>query len=427
MGGMFSHRSIVSAIELGTSKITVLVGESRADGRVDIIGMGEAPAAGIVKGEIANMEQTFEQLAVALEEADVSSGGELNNSRLFVLPVTGSGIDSYQGMGTVFIKNADKKITENDRFEAHQNARIHPLDADRTVLNSSESYFMIDDRRRLRNPINQTAYKLDAFVHIVHGLTNRLENFRSVVRESGYEDNVEIVFAPLASGAGILAEDERENGVLLVDFGAGATEYVAEFNTGVLASGMIQVGFEHVINDLSIGLELPMEVCRRLIENGTVSEAVRNRQEFIEIPAGTGKTKKIHLSSFETIVDSRLRELFEIIRTKLNADKVVLNNLNSGAVLTGGGALFDRSLEIFREVFDMSVRMGQPFDISGAATGLESPRYSTVWGALKIADYYLRLSDNASGGALRRLLDGVDGLVNRMSRAVGDFKSSFRV
>lgn len=153
---------------------------------------------------------------------------------------------------------------------------------------------------------------------------------------------------------------------------------------------------------------------------------MRDRAEYIEFPAGTGKVRRIPLAAFETIIDCRLRELFEIIRRKIN-DNAMLGNLNSGAVLTGGGAMFERTPEVFREVFDMSVRVGQPFGIGGAATGLENPRYSTVWGALKIADYYQRISENGSGGALRRLLDGVDGMVSRVRRVVGDFKGSFRV
>ncbi len=423
---MFQKRNIVSAIELGTSKITVLIGESGGDGHVDVIGYGEAPSAGIVKGEIANMEQAFDQLAVALENADISSGGELSNCRLFVIPVTGSGIDSYQGVGTVFIKNEEKRITEADREEAHRNGQVRTLDADRFVLQSSESYFMIDDRRRVRNPINQTAYKLDAYVHVVHGITNRIENFCTLVRESGYENNLDTVFAPFASGVGILAEDERENGVLLLDIGAGVTEYCIEYNTGALASGMIQVGFDHLVNDLAIGLELPFELCRKMMINGTFARSISSGSEFLEIPAGTGKKRQIPVATMENIIDCRLRELFEIIRMKIG-DSAILSNLNSGAVLTGGGALFPRTAEIFREIFDMSVRVGQPFGIGGAATGLENPRYSTVWGALKIADYYLRAHENSAGGAFQRLMGGVDGMVSRVQRAFSDLKNSFRV
>lgn len=425
---MFNTREIVTAIELGSSKICVLVGEAGQDGRVNIIGRGVAPSAGsIIKGEIDNMEKAFEQLSLALEDADRSSDRELGNSRVVVVAVTGCGIDSHCGVGTVFVKNEMHKVTEKERIEAHENARIQHLAPDREIINSSESYFLIDDRR-VRNPINQNARKLDAYVHVVHAIGARLENFRSIVRESGFEDAmVEVVFSPLAADFGILSDEERENGVVLIDIGAGTTEYVVEYNTGVQASGVIQVGFEHVCNDLAIGLDLHIDVCRKLATDGTLIAAIRDHREYLEFPRSTGKVRKIPVASFETIIDLRLREIFEIVRDSLAA-KGVLNNLDAGGVLTGGGALFERSAVLFREVFEMGCRIGQPLEAGGAVTGVENPRYSMIWGALKIAAYYNELnSARGNRGTVGGLLDAVDGFLNRTRRTWQNLRGSFRL
>ena len=422
---MFQNREIVTAIEFGSSKICVLVGESCENGTVKIIGRGEARADGMIKGEIANMDTVFEQLGNALNDADAASGGELNNTRIFVVPISGCGISSYAGVGTVFIKNENKRVSSHDREEAHQNALIHPLDPDRLVLNSAESYFVIDDQLHRRDPMGQTAYKLDAHVHIIHGLINRIENFRTVIRDSGYENNIDLVFSPLASGQGVLAEEERENGVMLIDFGAGVTDYHVEFNSGVLASGQIQVGFSHVLNDLAIGLELPLETCRKLIEDGTLSAALAERRQYLNIPQPLNRVRRIPLDAFETIYQLRLRELFSIIREQAEA-QTSLAKLNSGVVLTGGGALFEPVQKILRDEMQMSVRVGSPINMVGAVTGLENPRYSCVWGALKIADFYLRCDTAGSGGALNKLISGVDGVMTRMKEALGDFRGSFR-
>ena len=425
---MFNNREIVTAVELGSSKICVLVGEAGTDGRVSIIGRGVAPSAGaVVKGEIDNMEKAFEQLALALEDADKTSERELGNSRVLVVAVTGCGIDSHCGVGTVFIKNEEHKVTEKERIEAHENARIQHLAPDREIINSSESYFLIDDRR-VRNPINQNARKLDAYVHVVHAVAARLENFRSILRESGFEDSMmEVVFSPLAADVGILSDEERENGVLLIDIGAGTSEYVVEYNSGVLASGVLQVGFDHVCNDLAIGLGLHIDVCRKLTADGTLAAAIRERREFLEFPRSIGKVRRIPAASFETIIDLRLREIFEIIRDSLAA-KGALNNLDAGGVLTGGGALFERTPMLFREVFELGCRIGQPLEAGGAVTGVEDPRYSTVWGALKIAAYYNELNSGRSGrGTVGGLLDAVDGLLTRTRRTWRNLRGSFRL
>ena len=424
---MFHTRNIVTAIEIGTSKMNVLVGEAGTDGRVSVIGRGSAPSAGsVVKGEIEDMELAFEQLGAAIADAESSSEGMLNSTRIVVVAVTGCRIEAFQGIGSVVVKNEEHKVTSKERLEAHENARVLQLATGREIINSSESYFTIDERR-IRNPLNHTASKLDAYVHVVHADAARLENFRSIVRDSGFEEaTIEVAFSPLADDFGILSEEEREHGVLLVDFGAGTTEFVVEYNSGVQASGVLQVGFDHVCNDLSLGLDLHIDVCRKMIEDKSLQKAMRERREYMEFPRSTGRVRRIPLSSFEAIVDARIRETFEIIRAMASAQGAPAV-LDAGGVLTGGGALFERTAPLFREVFDMSCRIGQPFEAGGALTGLDTPRCSTIWGALKIAGYYNELNGGQSArGMVGSLIDAVDGVLNRTRLGWLNFRDAWK-
>jgi cell division protein FtsA len=216
---MFHPREIVCAVELGTSKFNVLVGETFADGRLNVIGQGSAPAAGsVVKGEIDNMELAFEQLMQAFNDAEESSDRELSNCRMIVVSVTGCGIDFHEGLGTVFIKNADHKVTEVEQMEAHDNARIFHIAPDREIINSSDTYFRLDGRR-VRNPLNLSGTKLEAAVHVVHAQASRLEHFRSVIRDAGFEETpLCVAFAPLAADGSYAPYEIRD----IVDrFGGG--------------------------------------------------------------------------------------------------------------------------------------------------------------------------------------------------------------
>ncbi len=413
---MFRNRTIVGAVEFGSSGICVLLGAMQPEGTPEIIGRGEAFANGIVKGEIDSSDTVFDQLGQALNDADAMSGGELNNCSLFVIPVSGCDIRSCQGRGAVTIDNPDGRITEADRARAHKIARVCRLDAGRGILNSSESFFVIDDGLRRRDPIGQTAYKMEAWVHIVHGVLNRMENFRQLIRNSGLECPVEMVFSPMAAAEGVLAGEERENGVLLIDIGAGVTDYVLEFNRGVLASGQLQVGMLHAANDLALGLNIHVDTARKMLEDGSIASAILERHEFIDIPAGLNKSRRIPTASFETILDLRLRELLEIIRSGIEPE--VLSLVNSGTVLIGGGSLFEPVQQIAREVFQGTVRVARPADTRGVVTSLNNPRYSAVWGALKIADYYQRCTEDDDGGAIKRMLNVGDS-VRKMFLNVG--------
>jgi len=404
---VFHSRNIVSAVEMGTSKFCVLVGEVDENGHLDVIGRGEAPSAGsVVKGEIVDMEKAGDQLAKALEEADRASGRSLALSHLMMVLVTGCGISSQPGVGMVLIRNDEHVVTDAERREANDNARVLNLAAERKIINTSESFFLVDGRR-VSNPLRHHGSKLEAHIHIVHGISARVDNFRNLLRESGFEDtDIDVVFSPVAADFGVLSEREREDGVLLIDLGAGCTEYVMEYDNGLCASGVLQVGMEHVANDLSIGLGLSIDQCRKLLVSGEMERAAERGESQLTLRGGTGSERSIPLCSFDTIIDCRLREIFTIIRRQLELAGSP-RSLAAGGVLTGGGALFPRARELFSEVFDLSCQVAQPRDAEGAITDLASPRYSAVWGALKIAAHYRNGGSAAGNGGFWSLWDNL--------------------
>ena len=271
------------------------------------------------------------------------------------------------------------------------------------------------------------AHKLEVCIHAVHGKTNQIENFYSLLRDAGFDDDPAPVFSGIASAYGVLTDEEKENGALLLDMGAGTCEYLAIFNMGILASGVLPVGFEHLANDLSLGLDLHISDCRKLLQEGTIVEHIQQRKAFVETPTGPGGVRKIPLTSFEKIIDLRLRETFQIIHAKLVAQNI-LQNLGSGGIITGGGALLPRSSELFREVFHLPVRVGQPFASNGAATGIENPRYATVWGTLKFAEEFNQIINSKQKTSIsEKVLNSADGAASRFLRLLSDAYKSLKI
>ncbi|MBR7130539.1 MAG: cell division protein FtsA [Lentisphaeria bacterium] len=407
---MFNRDNAVCAVEFGTSKICVLIGEVGDRGEVtSILGQGMCYAPGaVIKGEIADVERATAALSKALEDADRNSGRRLINCRLLTMLVSGCGIESRQADGIVTVKNPDGIITEAEKQEASDNAKIITLDSGREIINTSVSHYLVDNRR-VSNPLHQSGRHLKAYVHIIHGVASRIANFREVIVNTGIENiRIEPVFSSLAAGIGIISDLERENGSLLVDIGAGTTEYLVYFDRGVCASGVIQLGMEHVANDLAVGLNLHIDACRKLLESGSLERAVREKKSTLEYPGLAGRVRHIPVSAFEVIVDARLREILELVNRQLR-EKKVPRALGAGGVLTGGGAEYFRSRELFCDIFDMDCRIGIPADAGGAVADLGSPRFSAVWGALKVAAFFqqnfLRPSGNGIFGRLKQILD----------------------
>lgn len=407
---MFNKRNTVCSIEIGTSKICVLVGEILSDGRLEVIGKGVVPSQGtVVKGEIRD-EGIKELLKSALDLADKSCGGELNNCRQVTILVTGCGITSRLYSGSCNIENAEQIVTEFELEKAIQNALFSAKDdsGNEDIINSTPTRFTLPGRGNgtFTDPLGQRGTMLATDVHVVRGIVNRCQAFCKLVADSGFENiPMELVFSPLADDMALLTDEERKQGVLLVDIGAGTTEYLLECDNGIQASGVLQVGMEHVANDLAIALNLKIDLCRKLISEGILAEKLANNKD-IEIKVQGGNIRRIPKTSFETVIDCRLREIFEYIDDslqKVNAPR----NLEAGGVLTGGGALFYRSEELFRQVFNLTCSVRRPANIGGIQFGLENPRFSSVWGGLKIAAEFYREStlDRTAADAV---LDGLN-------------------
>ncbi|MBR2509179.1 MAG: cell division protein FtsA [Lentisphaeria bacterium] len=420
-----SSRNIISAIELGTSKICVLIGNSNPNGQLEVIGLGEVPTEGsIVKGEIINMEEAYEQLNIALEEADRSAGKVLTHNQLSVINVTGCNIDSVHSVGTAIIRTPDQKITMNEMQEASESAKIHNMPTGLTELHTAVSYYTLDDARRLCNPEGQIATKLDAHIQIIRGNANRIENFKRLVVDTGFDENMILpIFSGTCSDMGILSKDEKERGVLLVDFGAGTTEYMVEYREGMITGGIFPIGFNHLLNDLSIGLELPFDYCQKLASSGKLEAILKSGEQFHDYPNQRGNVRHIPVSSFETIIELRLRELFGLISDELK--KVdIHHNIDAGGVLTGGGSLLTLSQNIFQETFQCSVRKGQPHDVIGASGKISSPQYSMIYGALKIADYQNR---NFTIVSSKSPFQTIDAMLNRLLSFGKNIKESVSI
>jgi cell division protein FtsA len=311
--------------------------------------------------------------------------------------------------------------------EAVQNARVKPLPPEKVILNTFDSYFLLDGARRLRNPIDQAANKLEAFIHVIYGDSNRIRNFENALRDVGFEEEDGIpVFSGVAAAYGVLEENEKENGALLIEIGGGCTEYVAVHNYGIIASGVLGVGMEHVANDLSIGFDMHISACRKFLQE---NEYLRHKQDgrvFLEVKTATGAPRRLPINSIEKIVNLRLREIFNIINSQLKQEKL-MHYLSCGGVLSGGAALFPQSLEVFSNVMEIPVRVGTPLGASGAVTDLESPRYSVPWGLLKYGEEMRKVVDSRGGNSLwEKMISGMDNMSMPIFRGFSSLKNSIK-
>jgi cell division protein FtsA len=381
----YSKSEIATAVELGTSKVCVLIGAYDEGSDVTVLGHGEMPVGDAIarKGVIEDVEKVNELFKDALEMAEASAKIQIGHQNIF-LGVSGPHVTSNKGIGSVTVNGVDGKITERDIAEACANASIERL-AEDVELDSIVNRYVLDGKRECGNPLNQTAFKLDVHSHNIRCDRNILETFRTPLYEMGFERSTPI-FNGIASASATVTDEEHEKGVVFLDYGAGTTEYLLLISPGVLASGVIPIGTDHLVSDLSVAFDLPVSpACRNLLMKFAGADGGEiPRDRLLEVPTSQGP-RKISWDNIEKVLSLRMRETLEIVKERLAATGA-LETVGNSVVITGGGAELAMAEELTASVFGLPTRVAGrnvPKDFNGALSNLASPRYSTLLGLLK--------------------------------------------
>jgi cell division protein FtsA len=403
------REAILVGIDVGTSKVTALIGEVRRDGGLTIIGKGMVPATGLKKGQVVNIDQTVHSIAQAVEQAERLSGMKID--RAFV-SVGGQHVESQNSPGTVAVSGHDREVTREDVNRATEVARAIQIPSNREVLHVLPRDFSVDDQEGVKDPIGMSAIRLGVDVHIVTASATAVQNLTKCVVAAGVKID-ELVAGSLASAETVASETERELGVAVADIGAGTIDLALFTDGSPLYSAVLPVGGNNVTNDVAIGLKTSLQVAEELkIHHGTCDLRTVDPDEQISVSVlGEEAGRQVSRLEVSQIIDARMRETFELIREKMR--EAGHGMLPAGMILTGGGAQLGGVAELGREVLEMPVRIAAPAGIGGLVDGLLAPAYSNavgllLWGARELsAGAPARYESAPALGGLGRLRDAL--------------------
>ena len=377
-----AREDIVVGLEIGTSKVCGVVGETRHDGTIKILGVGQAPSRGVRKGEIVDFDTAGKCVREALADAEEKSDVMI---RSVFLAVTGGHIESFNNRGSVNIPEEREEICEEDFEDVQAAAREVSIPAPNMFLHSILQHYYVDGQDGVLNPIGMMGRKLEADFHIIHGVGTRIKNSVRCVKELDIEVE-DVVFAPLAAAQVVLDLNQKNLGALVIDMGGGTTGYVVYVDGAVKQSGALAVGGDHITNDISLGLRIPMARAERLkVEEGSVTLGATLPGDTVVLKDETGFAgREIEREMLNTIVHCRVRETFELLRRELE-DANYIDFLGAGLLLTGGCSLLKGIDQLAEEIFNMPVRVTHAHTVSGITSAFENPQFSTAIGLIKYA------------------------------------------
>ena len=408
-----ANEQIFVGIEIGTTKICVIVAEGRNDGTISILGVGETPSRGVRKGEIVDLATVSICIREALHDAEDKTNVEIGN---VWVAITGSHLRSFNNRGSFTLPEDRDVITEEDLKTVEVNAKEVTLHSANTFLHTIIQSYHVDGNENVLSPIDMVGSRLEADFHIVHGVRNRIQNTLHCIEslKLGIED---LVLSSLASALVVLTQQQKDLGALVIDIGGGTTDYLVYLDGAVRHSGVLAVGGDHITSDISIGLRLPIVRAESLkTEEGSAIDPVNSRGGFITLKNDPGFIGcEIDRRALDTIIHLRIREIFEHIRADIEAaGEGMLGMMGAGVMITGGCARLRDIASVAEDVFELPVQLTRAREVGGATQTFENPQFSTAIGLVKYA--MAVSSDIPRESLLRKVAQGLGGLFRRRPR-----------
>jgi cell division protein FtsA len=373
---------LIVGLEIGTSKICVVVGETRPDGTLKILGVGEAPSRGVRKGEIVDFETAMKCVHEAVVDAEQKSDVMI---RSIYVAVAGGHIQGFNNRGCVMLPEDRDEIDDQDVEDVKVNAREVSIPAPNAFLHSVIQHYHVDGQDGVLNPVGMLGQKLEADFHIVHGVRTRIQNTIRCVKELPLEVE-DVVFSALASAQVVLTQHQKNLGALVVDIGGGTTDYILYVDGAIKQSGVLAVGGDHITNDISMGLRIPIARAEKLkIEEGSCVLGNCLPGETIVLKDDSGFAgKEIERETLNTIIHLRLRETFELLKRTVEEEPFI-NYVGAGVFITGGCSLLSGIDHLAGEIFEMPAHVTHAQTTWGLTSAAENPQFATAIGLLKYA------------------------------------------
>ncbi|HBU22376.1 TPA: cell division protein FtsA [Candidatus Beckwithbacteria bacterium] len=416
---------IISAIDIGTTKVTTLIATLNSEtDKLNIIGVANEPAKGLRKSQVVDIEEAIESITASVESAERMAGYSISSA---LATISGGHIESLNSKGVGPVAEPEGEISANDVDRVIEAARAVSLPSSREILHVIPRDFKVDSQEGVKDPVGMSGVRLEAEAHIITGAATAMKNITKCVSEIGVEVD-SLVFSGLSSAEAVLTPTEKELGVVLVDIGGGTTA-IAVFVEGALSySSVLPVGAKNITNDLAIGLRVSLTTAEKIKLALSKPPAKDSPEEPDDLDAKTlGVSEEIGKLNRKTLVEGiirpRLNEIFSMVGEELKKSNLG-GATPAGAVVTGGGALSVGLETSCKRTLSLPVRVGYPKGLSGLVDEIKTPAFASSWGLIQYGVKHSRgVKTDSSIKAFGKILGKlpVKGAVNKAVEVIKGF------
>ncbi len=403
-------------LDIGTSRVRCVIGEPAANGKMNIVGVGESESKGLRRGVVTSTEHVAESIRKAVSEAERVSGLEIDSA---TVNLSGEHLRGENKNGVVAVAGVEKEITDEDTDRAIDSASAMPLTPGWEIVSRLPQEFIVDGQNGITEPVGMNGSRLEALVHIVTSPSAVRQNLVKAVTRAGI-DVENLVLEPLAAAESVLTDDDKEYGCAIVNMGAEITSLIIFGRGAVQHTAVFPFGSMLFTKDIATGLRVSIPEANKIKHNwGCVASFLiddEEKQEIIEIlPFGRSETRGLSKEILCDIMQPRAVELMQHIARETNSAKA---QISGGVFLTGGGSMVRGLPEIAEQVFDAPTRVGflEESYFGGLLEEVQSPQWATASGlALLSLRGQMRVDGQGGRSSVRKVADWF-----------GNFRDKFR-
>ncbi|CAN5236946.1 cell division protein FtsA [soil metagenome] len=366
---------IVVGLDIGTTKIAVLVGRRTEHGKIEILGIGKAESLGVARGVVLNIDETVRAIKQAVLEAENKSGVDI---KVVNVGIAGQHIKSVQHRGMKTRRSIDDEISQKDIDELIDDMYRLVISPGEEIIHVIPQEYIIDNEVGIKNPIGMAGTRMEANFHIITGQVSAAKNIYKCVSKAGLE-MADLTLEPLASADAVLSDEEKEAGVVLVDIGGGTTD-VAIFHDGIIRhTAVIPFGGNIITEDIKEGCSIIKTQAELLkIKFGSALASENQENEIVSIPGLRGRPhKEISVKNLAHIIQARMEEIVEHVYYEIK-NSGFEKKLVAGIVVTGGGGQLKHITQLMEFVTGMDTRVGFPNEhLATSSEEVTSPMFAT--------------------------------------------------
>lgn len=386
---------LIAGLDIGSTHTRAVIGdvvEELVRPELRVLGVGSEPTAGVRRDAVVDLEDATASIRAALGEAELMAGASVD--RVYV-GVSGDHMDAHRSVGVVAV--SAKEIVRRDVDRVHEVARAVPLTRDRELLHAIPQDYAVDRQRGIVDPVGMSGTRLETDLYLVTASASVVENITRAVEKAGYRVQ-DHVLEPLASARAVVAEDEKELGVAVIDLGDAATGFAVYFEGKIRDLRVLPVGGATLTSDLIRGLSIPFAEAKRVKElYGAALEDAVDPAETIDLPGANGDRRSVPRRSVAEIMQQRIENVFLHLRQRIQGLHPQVC-LSAGIVIVGKGATIPGITDLACRRLAAPARVGTAHEgLSGLVDAVAMPDFAAAAGlALLGVDYFLETGEGAS-------------------------------